>query len=188
MAKVRRQAGLIRDLVPQLRNMYDPEPIDWIPQIQYRSPVLLGLDMANPAIVQTMSRYGRSSNPSATFREFDNSSRILGFAEGFGLEDRRIVTSYSWILTSGGLSSYEDDVCRNSEWSSIRLMHLLGGQAFNALASSWGEKQSAAGQTFMNRLFLQALYACPGSPASRDCVRAGLQAMVKADSFSIPKE
>lgn len=201
--QLRRQVVLIRELIPELRNLRYPELTDWIPKTQIEAPLLLGLAM-NREAGQAMADYGAALRPHAQHygdaKHYGDS--ITGgsvFAQGFGTEHGRIVYAY-WSLNSrGGLKGISDDTCRKSRWDVAGLISGLGGVKFRVINSRWGQRMGSAGARkdvsstdglwldLMERLFLKALYACPGSPASEDCLKRTVKALV-ADPSVVPRE
>lgn len=182
VARIRREASRIRALVPQLRNLLDPEPIEWVPQTRIASPLLIGLEMENEAIEQAMPQFAKYNSPRAQLHGRERSGRATAFGEGFGTESGRIVLSYSWITSAGGLAKLPEKVCQSSTWYDDVLTGQLGRQNFRPVSSIWvqtlpvGQREHV--KAAIGRLYLKALYACPGSPADRDCVRRELSAFV----------
>lgn len=186
-SKLRRQIGMIRDFVPALRNIDDPELIDWPPREPIDAPLLIGLATKTPAIEQAISTYAQIADLRAEPHHLGKSTRILpSYGEGYGVRDARITYAYAWTEDGTGVSAYPEKICRDSHWHTTALRVLLGAGRFLTLDADWPHDKSLAWWEFMDRLFLRALYACPGSPASDDCLKATVKKLV-ADPSLEPK-
>jgi len=187
LGKIRRQIEEVRSLVPQLRNVSDPVIVDRIPEGRIESPLLLGLETSNESIRVAMKQFVKSNNRRAQYQEFDYSNIWVGFGEGFGIEDGRIVASYSWTTSRQGAEAHTDKTCRESTWDSDILTELLGAQGLKAITGDWKSMLSAEERTrrmsLVRSLFLKALYSCPGSPAEPTCVRQRFEALIGSSSL-----
>lgn len=189
LAEIYRQVGLIRELVPELRNMQDPEAIDWLPETKLKSVLVLGLEGKNKTIQQAMLRYGKANTPRAQFLQTDRSTHLVGNGDGFGIESGHIVYAYGWTTTSGGLAIYSEQICRGSSWDTLGLVTLLGETDFSTikpqrwLNGATSEKQKVW-REFVMRLFLKALYACPGTPVGKECVKNKIKALAVDPSLA----
>ena len=186
MEALRREVQLMREQVPVLRNIKAPKSTRWVPRIRIEAPLLLGLDMNDSSIRQAMEEYAKFNSPGAQVQQFNRSGHLMAFGDGVALENNRLVLTYRWTLSPGGLSSYSDDTCRQSDWDTEGLKRLLAPGDFLVNASRWGQDRADQGwRRLLNRLFIKALYTCPGSPAAIDCVQANVKALV-ADPSIMP--
>jgi hypothetical protein len=178
-SKLRRQIGMIREFVPELRNMEDPELVDWPPREAVDAPLLIGLESKSPAIEQAISTFAQIADLRAKPHHFVRNTRMVrSFGEGFGVREARITYAYAWTEDANGISAYSEDTCRDSAWHTTSLRILLGAGRFLIHHADWSGDRSVEWREFMDRLFLRALYACPGSPASDDCLRTTVKALV----------
>jgi hypothetical protein len=184
-SKLRRQIGMIREFVPALRNMEDPELIDWPPREPVDAPLLIGLESKSPAVEQAISTYAQIADLHAEPHHLGRSTRMMpSFGEGFGVHDARITYAYAWTEDAIGASAYSEEACRDSVWHTTSLRVLLGAGRFRTLPADWLHGKSVEWWEFMDRLFLRALYACPGSPASDDCLRTTVKKLVADPSLN----
>jgi hypothetical protein len=178
-SKLRRQIGMIREFVPELRNMEDPELIDWPAREPVEAPLLIGLESETPAIEQAISTFAQTADLRAEPHHFGKSTRIVpSFGEGFGVRKARITYAYAWTEDAIGVSAYSEETCRDSVWHTTSLRILLGAGRFLIHNADWSRDRSVAWREFMDLLFLRALYACPGSPASDDCLKTTVKTLV----------
>jgi hypothetical protein len=179
VSKLRRQIGMIRDFVPELRNMADPERIDWPPREPVAAPLLIGLESKTPAIEQAISTYAQIADLHAESHHLGKRTRtVRSFGEGYGVHNEHITYAYAWTEKATGVSPYSEKACRDSVWHTTSLRALLGAGRFLTLHADWSHDKSLAWWEFMDRLFLRALYACPGSPASDDCLKTTVKKLV----------
>jgi hypothetical protein len=193
---VQRQIGSIRQEVPALRNIRDPKMTDWIPEEMPRAAILIGLDTDNPRIGPAMAKYTSEIKGKAKVTIVDSS--IAGdrgyrgsndspdaepiyatyHQDGLAIEQDHIVHAYAWSVHLRGLRIYSQAECRDFYWDDD-LNRILGGEHFvPGYATGWltnvapPEKQKW--HSMAHRLFLKALYSCPGSPVQQECVEASL--------------
>jgi len=186
-SKLRGQIRAIREFVPALRNMEDPELIDWPPREAVDAPLLIGLESTTPAIEQAISTYAQMSDLRAEPHHFGRSTPVVpSFGEGFGVHGARIAYAYAWTEDGIGADAYSEEACRGSSWHTTSLLALLGAGRFQTLLTDRPEHKSVARWELMDRLFLRALYACPGSPASDTCLTSTVKKLV-ADPSLNPK-
>jgi len=184
-SQLNRQIGLIRDFVPELRNMEDAELIDWPPREPVDAPLLIGLESETPAIEQAISTYAQIADLRAEPHHLGKSTRMVrSFGEGYGVRNARITYAYAWAEDAIGTSAYSEKICRDSLWHTTSLRVLLGAGRFLAPQADWSHDKSPAWREFMDRLFLRALYACPGSPASDDCLKTTVKALAADPSLN----
>jgi hypothetical protein len=186
-AKLERQIGMIRAFVPELRNMEDPELIDWPPPEPVDAPLLIGLESKTPAIEQAVSTYAQIADLHAQPHHLGKSSRTMpSFGEGYGVRDAHITYAYAWTEDRIGAAAYSEKACRDSIRHTTSLRVLLGAGRFLTLQDDWPQGKSVAWWEFMDRLFLRALYACPRSPASDGCLRTTVKKLL-ADPLLNPE-
>lgn len=184
-SKLRRQIGMIRAFVPALRNMDDPELVDWPPREPVDAPLLIGLASKTPAIEQAISTYAQSADLRAEPYHLGTSARIeRSFGEGYGVRRARIAYAYAWTEDATGAAASPARACRDSLWHTTSLRVLLGAGRFLTVHAGWSHDKGLAWWEFMDRLFLRALYACPGSPASDDCLKATVKTLVADPSLN----
>jgi len=182
---LRRQIGTIREFVPALRNMEDPELVDWPPPEPVGAPLLIGLASKTPAIEQAISTYAQSADLRAEPCHLGKSPRRLpSFGEGYGVRDAHIAYAYAWTEQAAVVSAFSRETCRPPVWHTTSLRYLLGAGRFLTLHADWSHDKSVAWWEFMDRLFLRALYACPGSPASDDCLKSTVKKLVADPSLN----
>lgn len=182
MERLTREVELIRDVVPELRGMRAPRPIDWIPETKLQAPLLIGLEMPHPRIEEAMKWYANFNKPRARLWDEDRSTNILSDGDGFSVESQLIVQAYHWAQSSKGLR-YSEETCRRSIWEIGVLNGALGGKWFRVINSRWIQDMPDTPQrdgwwNLMDRLFLKALYACPSSPAALECIKPALNRLV----------
>ena len=183
-SKLRRQIGMIREFVPELRNMEDPELIDWPSREPVGAPLLIGLESRTPAIEQAISTYAQSADLRAEPYHLGKSPRMVrSFGEGYGVRKARITYAYAWTEDATDAYATSEKTCRDSLWHTTSLRVLLGAGRFLTLHADWSHDKSPAWWEFMDRLFLRALYACPGSPASDDCLKTRVKKLVADPSL-----
>jgi hypothetical protein len=185
LSKLQRQVGMIREFVPELRNMQDPELIDWPPQEPVEAPLLIGLESKSPAVEQAISTYAQIADLRAEPHHLGRSTRMVtSFGEGYGIHDAHITYAYAWTEDAIGAAAYSEEACRDSVWHTTSLRALLGAGRFLTLRANWHHGRSVAWWEFMDRLFLRALYACPGSPASDSCLKTTVKKLVADPSLN----
>lgn len=178
-AKLHRQVGMIREFVPELRNMEDPELIDWPPREPVNAPLLIGLESKSPAVEQAISTFAQIADLRAEPHHLGRSTRMMpSFGKGFGIHDSHITDAYAWTEDAIGTSAYSEESCRDAVRHTTSLRVLLGAGRFRTLPADWPHGKSVEWWEFMDRLFLKALYACPGSPASDDCLKTTAKKLV----------
>jgi len=182
-SRLSRQIDRIRDFVPSLRNMEDPELIDWPPPEPVDAPLLIGLASKSSAIEQAISTYGQIADLRAESHHLGRRTGMMpSFGEGYGIRDARITYAYAWMEDATGVSASEAS-CGDSVRHTTSLRALLGAGRFRVFRASSPQDKSAAWQEFMDRLFVRALYACPGSPVSDDCLKIALGKLIADPSL-----
>ena len=106
------------------------------------------------------------------------------FGEGYGVRKARITYAYAWTEDATGVSAYPEKACRDPLSHTTSLRVLLGAGRFLTLHADWSHDKSLAWWEFMDRLFLRALYSCPGSPASDDCLKTTVKNLVADPSLN----
>src|SRR6202043_470071 len=98
--------------------------------------------------------------------------------DGFAITQGYIVFAYQWSVSLRGLSIHSVDECQSIDWAGS-FYGLLGAENFVPFyARGWlneakpAEKRKWHG--LARRLFLTALYNCPGPPVSRECIESSL--------------
>lgn len=182
-SRLSRQIGLIREFVPALRNIEDPELIDWPPPEPVDAPLLIGFESKTSAIEQAISTYAQIADLRAEPYHLGRRARTApSFGEGYGVHDARISYAYAWMEDATGASSPEKP-CRASTWHTTALRALLGAGRFPTLPAGPFHDGNPAWREFMDRIFVRALYACPGSPASDDCLKVAVKKLIADPSL-----
>ena len=183
-SKLHGQIRAIREFVPELRNMEDPELIDWPPREAVDAPLLIGLESKTAAIEQAISTYAQMTDLRAEPHHLGKSSPVVpSFGEGYGLNGARITYAYAWTEDGIGADAYSEEACRASVWHTTSLRILLGAARLPSLHADRPQHRSVARWEFMDRLFLRALYACPGSPPSDICLKTMIKKLVANPSL-----
>ncbi|MCW5735390.1 MAG: hypothetical protein KIS73_14755 [Enhydrobacter sp.] len=183
-SKLRGQIRAIREFVPELRNLEDPELIDWPPREAVDAPLLIGLESRTPAIEQAISTYAQIADLRAEPHHLGRSTQVVrSFGEGYGVNDARITYAYAWTEDGIGADAYSEEACRESVWHTTSLRVLLGAGSFLTLLTDRPRHQSVDRRQLMDRLFLRALYACPGSPASDTCLKTTVESLMADPSY-----
>ena len=106
---------MIREFVPELRNMEDPELIDWPSRETVDAPLLIGLESKTPAIEQAISTSAQSADLHAEPYHFGKSPRMgRTFGEGYGVRKARITYAYAWTEDATGVSATSEKACHGS--------------------------------------------------------------------------
>lgn len=189
MEQIKHEVSLIRESVPQLRNIRTPRTVNWIPEEKLRAPLLIGLGMPHPTIQEAMKWYARFNAPRARIWDEDRYFNFLSVGNGFSVEKERIVQAYYWTMDPNGFQ-YSEKTCRESGWTTGQLYSLLGSPHFVPGNSRWlqdmkDNEQRERWSNLANRLFLKALYACPSSPATLACTKPMFARLV-ADPGLVP--
>jgi len=184
-SRLSRQIGMIRDFVPELRNMEDPELVDWPPREPVDTPLLIGLESKSAAIEQAISTYAQIADLRAEPYHLGKSTpTVPSFGEGYGVHDAHITYAYAWTEEATDASISSAKACRDSVRHTTSLRALLGAGRFLTFHADWPHDRSAAWWEFMDRLFLRALYSCPGSPATDDCLKTTVKKLVADPSLN----
>jgi hypothetical protein len=193
---IQRQIDLIRRDVAALQNIRDVVVTDRVPTAKDDSAILIGLPTGSANIKATLAKFALENRPKAKFVDiggsYGTSHGIIGendppdaepiyefeIQDSLGLEHDYIVHAYHWSVRLRGLRIYSERQCHNIEWETD-LFRLLGSENFVPLyAHDWLADMEPSKKRkwydLARRLFLKALYGCPASPASRECITSSM--------------
>jgi hypothetical protein len=177
--KLDAQIRRIRNTVPALRNLQGVELIKRLPQSKLDAPLVIGLETTNRKIPEAFQTLADQYTSRGQQHGLSHVTRFITYAHGYGLEKGKIRQAYSWTVSNEGSPIYDEKTCMEADWNLRDLQLLLGPGGYFGRTSRWltnlptAERSKAAAS--LDLLYLKSLYACPGSPATVDCIKKQMQ-------------
>jgi hypothetical protein len=195
-SSIQREINSIRNDIKALHNIHDVVVVAEVPRDRNDSVILIGLPTDNSSIESAMATYTYSNRPKAEFVDIDMSYvRGAGYRGSndprdaepifefdnqltLAVQDKEIVQAYRWSVHLRGIGIYSAQECEAIDWSAYAFQ-LVGGQNFVPMfARDWlsgmDQLRREESKNLARKLFLHALYSCPGPISTRECIRSSL--------------